>query len=441
MNRSRRVPPPKYNNICNEQPRSVPAPVFVFGEVQPASATSRASQWIVDGRSLASRASRRASSAARRSTSRRPTIGAPSDFRRLELPRGRIPQFRPLQLSIYLIGNELPALPTFEEEEGDKSGLAYPVQALVKSKSDSMLSRPSTAFSIPRKPVPSRTVSMDQTRRSTESRYTINEMISGVESRSIHRRPSIAASQSTRDFLDALDARLPQSPPALKPKLGSEPIYTLYRRASEQSLRLRTHLEERSQLERNLPECDIMMEESHNNVPGHSKNLSPILDSDETTPVDDLLGNLRTARAYSSSSGSPALNQSAHRSSLPEEAPLNVKSSRHSAIAQWLLRSVGSQASLGSQPSSVGHSTTGDCSGHRPCTFRDRSSTASSTIYSSSIAADQTSPWTTPHMSPHKKSETVSTHHIMAPPRLSYDCEKKPVVVEVQESKPVGMAI
>ncbi|KAI4201538.1 MAG: hypothetical protein LQ350_003153 [Teloschistes chrysophthalmus] len=367
---------------------------------------------------------------------------APSDFRRIELPRGRIPQFRPLQLSIFLIGNELPALPTFEEEEeGDKSGLAYPVQALVKSKSDSMLSRPSMAFSIPRKPVPSRTASMDQTRRSTESRYTINEMISGLESRSIHRRPGIAASQSTRDFLDALDARLPQSPPALKPKLGPEPIYTLYRRASEQSLRLRTHLEERSQLERHLPECDIMMmEENHKIVPGHSKSLSPILDLDETTPVDNLLGNLRPARACSSSSSSPAVNQSDHRSSLPQEAPLNSKSSRHSAISQWLLRSVGSQASLGSQTSSVGHSTSGDCSGHRPCTFRDRSSTASSTIYSFSTAADQTSPWTTPHMSPHKKNESLSTHHTVAPPRLSYDWEKKPVVVEVQESKPVGMA-
>ncbi|KAL9587677.1 MAG: hypothetical protein Q9203_003428 [Teloschistes exilis] len=431
----------KYNEICNDQPQPVPAPVFDFGEVQPASRASRASQWIVDGRSLASRASRRASTAARRSTSRRPTIGAPSDFRRVELPRGRIPQFRPLQLSIYLVGNELPALPTFEdEEEGDKSGLAYPVQALVKSKSDSMLSRPSTAFSIPRKPVPSRTASMDQTRRSTESRYTINEMISGAESRSIHRRPSIATSQSTQDFLDALDTRLPQSPPALKPKLGPEPIYTLYRRASEQNLRLRTHLEERDQLERQLPECDTIMEGSHGNVTGQSKSLSPILDLDETMPVDDLPGNIHPIYAYSSSSGSPAVKQSDRRSSLSQEVPVNLKPSRHSAISQWLLRSVGSQASLGSQHSSVGHSTSGSCSGHQPCTFRDRSSTASSTIYSSSTAAYQTSPGTTPHVSPQKKNESVFTHHTVAPPRLSYDWEKKPVVVAVQESKPVGMA-
>ncbi|KAI4243825.1 MAG: hypothetical protein LQ352_006961 [Teloschistes flavicans] len=409
--------------------------------VRPASRASRASQWIVDGRTIASRASRRASSAARRSTSRRPTIGAPSDFRRVELPRGRIPQFRPLQLSIYLVGNELPALPTFEEEEEeDKTGIVYPVQALVKSRSDSMLSRPSTAFSIPRKPVPSRTVSMDQARRSTESRYTINEMISGVESRSVHRRPSIATSQSTQDFLDALDARLPQSPPALRPKLGPEPVYTLYRRASEQSLRLRTHLEERSQLERQLPDCDTIVEENHRKVVSQSKGLSPILDLDETMPVDDLLGNLPSAHAPSSSTDFPAVNQFAPRSSLPQELPFNVKASRHSVISQWLLRSVGSQASLGSQPSSVGHNTSGGCSGHQPCTLRDRSSTASSTIYSSSTAADQTSPWTTPRMSPHKKNESVSTYHTVLFPRSSCDWEKKPVVVDVQESKPVGIA-
>lgn len=431
----------KYKEICYEQPRPAPAPVFDFDNVRPASRASRASQWVVDGRNLASRASRRASSATRRSTSRRPTIGAPSDFRRLELPRGRLPEFRPLQLSIYIPGNELPILPTFQEyEEKDSTGLVYPTQALVKSRSDSILSRPSTAFSIPRKPVPKRTVSMDQTRRSTESRYTINELVVTTTSRSVRPRPSAAAIQSTQDFLDTLDARLPQSPPASRPKLGPEPVYTLYRRASEQSLRLRTHLEERSQIERHLPECDTILEERHLNTSGNSKNLSPILDRDETTPVNDLLGNLRPDHPRSSSSPSLPSSQPGHRSSLPKEVSAYAKPSRRSVVSQWLLRSVGSQASLGSQPSSLAHSSNGDCSGHSPCTFRNRSSTASSTMYSSSIAADLATPWTTPHSSPHKKNDSVSTYHTVLFPQVSYDWEKT-AVVDVQETKPVGVAL
>ncbi|KAI4225351.1 MAG: hypothetical protein L6R36_003976 [Xanthoria steineri] len=247
----------QHPDICYEQPQPLSAPVLDFDDVRPASRASRASQFIAESRNLASRASRRASSATRRSTSRRPTIGAPSDFRRVDLPRGRTPTFRPLQLSIYLPGNELPCLPTFQEADEDNAGLVYPAQALIKSRSDSMLSRPSTAFN----------------------------------PRPVHRRPDLAGRHSTQDFLDALDTRLPQAPPALQHKLGPEPVYTLYRRASEQSLRLRTHLEERSRIESLLPECDTILEEKHADPGGKSKALSPILDRDETTPVDDLLGN------------------------------------------------------------------------------------------------------------------------------------------------------
>lgn len=380
----------------------------------------------------------------RRSTSQRPTIGAPSDFRRVGLPNGRTPGFRPLQLSIYLPGNELQSLPTFqegEEEEVDKdsTGLTYPPQALVKSRSDSMLSRPSTAFSIPRKPVPNRTASMDQTRYSIESRYTFNEMNIGAEPRSVHRRPSMAASQSTQDFLDALDAYLPQTPSALVSKSGPEPVYTLYRRASEQSLRLRTHLEERSQIERRLPDCNIIPEEWHAHIGSKSKGLSPILDRDEALPVDDLLGNQVLDHARSSSSPSLASSRFHIQSSLSKEAPMTVKPSRRSVVSQWLLKSVGSQASLRSDCESLAHSSTGDCTGHQPCALRDRSSTASSTIYSSSSAADLVSPMTTAHSSPHKKNDSVSTYHTVSIPRMSHDWEKKPVLVDIKP-KPVGVA-
>ncbi len=406
--------------------------------MRPASRASRASQFITESRSLASRASRRASSATRRSTGR-PTIGAPSDFRRIELPRGRTPSFRPLQLSIYLPGNELPILPTFEVgEAGDNGGLSYPAQALVKSRSDPMLSRPSTSFSIPRKPVPSRTVSLDQTRCSMDSRFTFNDMHSIVESQpfQLHRRPSMAAKQSTQDFLDALDARLPQSPPALLHKPGPEPVYTLYRRASEQSLRLRTHLEERSRIESQLPECDTILEEKHAVIGSTSKGLSPILDRDETTPVDDLLGVRNVGRTQTSSS--LVSSQYSHRASLPRESTTSAKPFRRSLVSQWLLRSVGSHTSLRSQSVQPAYDTNDDCTGHQQCIFRDRSSTASSTIYSSSTAADLATTCTTPHSSPHKKDNSVSTYHTVPFPRISYDSEKKPMLVE---AKPLGQAV
>ncbi|KAI4176158.1 MAG: hypothetical protein LQ343_001202 [Gyalolechia ehrenbergii] len=427
----------KYTDICHEQPKPASIPIFDFEHVRPASRASRRNPWIAESRSLASRASRRASSTTLRSTSRRPTIGAPSEFRRVEFPHARTPGFRPLQLSIYLPGNQLPTLPTFREEEGeeDNAGLTYPPQALVKSRSDSMLSRPSTAFSIPRKPVPNRTSSMEQSRCSMESRYTLNETNVRPESRSVHHRPRMAASQSTRDFLDAIDARLPQAPPALRSKSGPERVYTLYRKASEQSLRLKTHLEERSQLERSLPEFDVIPEERRMDAGSKSKGLSPILDRDEIAHVDELLGNQRPYHIRSSSLPSRASSQLHPRSSLSGEAPTAPKSFQRSVVSHWLLRTVGSQASLKSDAESLAHSNIEGCTGHQTCTFRDRSSTASS----SSTAADIISPVTTPYSSPHKKNDSVSTYHTVSIPRISNDWEKKPVIVDIKP-KPVGTA-
>lgn len=427
----------QHTDICYEQPQPLSAPVLDFDDVRPASRASRASQFIAESRNLASRASRRASSATRRSTSRRPTIGAPSDFRRVDLPQGRTPTFRPLQLSIYLPGNELPCLPTFQEADEDNAGLVYPAQALIKSRSDSMLSRPSTAFSIPRKPVACRTVSLDQTRCSIDSRFTLNELTSIPDPRPVHRRPDLPGRQSTQDFLDALDTRLPQAPPALQHKFGPEPVYTLYRRASEQSLRLRSHLEERSRIESLLPECDTILEEKHADPGGKSKALSPILDRDETIPVDDLLGNPTVGRTRSTSSPSLVSSRLSLRASLPRESPTLAKPFRRSIVSQWLQRSLGSQTSLTSQTVPLSH-TTDDCSGHQQCTFRDRSSTASSTTCSSSSAGDLQTTCTSPHSSPGRKTDSISAYHNIPPPRMSYDEEKKAVIVE---AKPVGLAV
>lgn len=268
------------SNICYQQPlpRPLPAlPAFDFDEpCERSRSTHRPSQWLVGGLTMASRTSSRASSVPRRGSSRRPTIGNPYDFRRAESPPlRRTPAFRPLQLSIYLPGNELPELPRFveDEDEEDGAGLAKPVPALVKSRSDPILSRQSTSFSIRRKPVASRTSSLDAPRFSMDSGLTLIDSIPRSRSRSVDqlrsggkdRRPSIATSQSARDFLDVLNAPLPPLPRLPQathhPDTGPETSYSLYRRASDQSLRLRAHLEERQQIERRLPECDTIMEE------------------------------------------------------------------------------------------------------------------------------------------------------------------------------------
>ena len=243
------------------------------------SSSMRQSVWLSESRLWISASASRLSFISRRSTSRRPAIGAPSEFRRVQSgrisPLRRTPPFRPLQLSIYLPGNELPDLPVFWEDGADKTEnvtLERPTQALLKSRSDSMLlSHPLSSFSIPRKPLPARTSSLDTSRSSVDCQSTLNwvcgpskaQSIDHLRSKPIERRPSFITTRSAQTFLDALDSRdalLPRPPPAATRSI-SEPRHTIYRRASEQSLRLRTHLEERQSLEGRLPNCATIQEE------------------------------------------------------------------------------------------------------------------------------------------------------------------------------------
>ncbi|KAK3172884.1 hypothetical protein OEA41_006209 [Lepraria neglecta] len=314
--------------VCNEQPALQPPPVYTSDSERSISQTScrpltahrsstshRHSTWLADSRSLVSRPKSLSaiSFTSRRSKGRRPTIGAPSDFRKVQSgrisPLRRSPSFRPLQLSIYLPGNELPELPIFwkddieEEDDEDDFGLKRPTQALVKSKSDPMLLRhPSSSYSIPRKPVASRSSSIDATSRfSMSSCFTLNTLndlstqpksrsTDRLRSGSIERRQSVA---TTQEFIDALDCQFPRPPPPAALRSNSatpEPGFTIYRRASEQSLRLRTHLEERQSLEKRLP--DLLEEVSPVSpaLSGKLPGLSPILDRDDLDEVDDTEG-------------------------------------------------------------------------------------------------------------------------------------------------------
>ena len=383
--------------ICYEQPEPVLPPTFDFESIRPASRSSRPSQWLAEGRTLASRATSRASLTTRRTrASTLGSIGAPYDFKRVEPPRERI--FRPLTLSIHIPGNELPSLPEFDEAVcDDKAGLTFPPPALTKSRSESMLSRPSTSFAIPRKPVPSRAVSMDVSRSSIDSHNTYNDL--ARTSHSIHRKPSIAASQSTQDFLDALDTRLPHPPPLLRAKSGPEPVYTLYRRASEQSLRLRTHLEERSQIERKFQECDTILEDKEGDL--------------ERSPVSPHPDNKKGGKMLPYQLTQPRSTEW-FRTPLPPPPPsrrapsppsLSLASATRTRISQWLHSNplTSPVKPLEQSPAPTPFYAL------RPSSLHKRTSVSSSSIYGSSTAADAT-PWTTPSRgSPHRKGSSLSS--------------------------------
>ena len=250
--------------IC-DQPQTVPPLKMDVFDDRPSTRSSFApSQWLAEGRDLVSRTSTRASFSVRSSRSRRPTIGVPSDFRRVLISDRRREDFRPLELSIYLPGNKLSPLPFFSEAfEDGHIRMEYPANALVRAQTDSILYRPSTSFTIPRKPVApmGETSSVSGSRHSVDAR--LNTSSTGIHSRS--HSLSLASgnldSDSTKEFLAALDTRLPQCPSPLPTASATDFGATIHRRASEQSLRLRTHLEERQEMERRLNEIDTIVEE------------------------------------------------------------------------------------------------------------------------------------------------------------------------------------
>ncbi|KAL8784730.1 MAG: hypothetical protein Q9195_008912 [Heterodermia aff. obscurata] len=233
-------------------------------------------------------------------------------------------------------------------------------------------------------------------------------------SQSIHRRPSITPSHNTQDFLDVLDARLPQSPPLSRSKSGPEPVYTLYRRASEQSLRLRTHLEERQQIERRFPECDTIMEDKEG-------------DPDKSPVFARLTGSalLGEKDLGTPTQPSQAVEQVAHQR---PRAP-----STRTRISQWLLRAnPASTIPPASKPEEPFYSL-------RTSSTHDRASVSSSLFSASSTAAEPTSAWTTPRSSPHRKGSSLSSCQTMGLSSArgpSLDVEKVPGVVVVD----VGVA-
>ncbi|KAH7052059.1 hypothetical protein B0J12DRAFT_62055 [Macrophomina phaseolina] len=171
-------------SITNEQPRSLRPLLLDSARQLPRPSTGQSMRQWVGTRQVESRTPGypHLSMRANRSKNSRPVISAPTDFRHLDgsgtaLPQSaaisrpagrpaqvstqpaptlrRKPNFRPLQLSIYLPDNQLSPLPDFTRNSWDKKPdrLAYPGQAHVRNRADSMCSE--APFRIPRKPIPS----------------------------------------------------------------------------------------------------------------------------------------------------------------------------------------------------------------------------------------------------------------------------------------------
>lgn len=145
--------------ICHNQPHLIPPMRLVVYEDIPPSpipkSASRVSQLVSRGRSLASRGSDRASLTVRKRSSSRPTISAPTSFRRVDPPRRRLEPFRPLELSIYRDGNRLSDLPEFDAIDFNAIGeIQMPQKAHLRAKSEDFMAR-SPSYTIARKPAAS----------------------------------------------------------------------------------------------------------------------------------------------------------------------------------------------------------------------------------------------------------------------------------------------
>ena len=221
--------------IAYDQPRLIPP---MRPEPQHHRRASRSStvtaKWVARSRSLASRASTAGSILSRRrraSTARRPTIGAPSDFRRIQNHRNRrLEGFRPLELSIYLPQNRLSPLPDFSspcDERRDQNSAAL---ALPPLRTASILSFPPSDFRIARKPLRS-TVDLSwspDAYRNLDPRSTPSDWLV----QPLRPRPSFPSSLNSRELVPFPQTHSLTSPPISHTRSATEPLHLLSRRDS-----------------------------------------------------------------------------------------------------------------------------------------------------------------------------------------------------------------
>ncbi len=103
------------------------------------STANRVSNWVSQGKDIASKASDRASLTVKRKISKQ-NIGGPFTVTRADDVHLRRQYFRPLELSIYLPGNRLSDLPEFEGLHFTDTGeIQVPPKALIRTRSENMM--------------------------------------------------------------------------------------------------------------------------------------------------------------------------------------------------------------------------------------------------------------------------------------------------------------
>lgn len=261
--------------ICYHQPHLIPP-------LRPeprhhrsgSGSTVFSSKWVAGSRHLASRISDQSSVLLGRSSTsrtRRPTIGAPSDFRRIDHGGDcRTDGFRPLELSIYLPRNRLSPLPDFDSPLLGPGELESQAQRRRLPRSSSVLSSPSSEFRIARKPVGS---SVDltwhgNTFSSVETRSTPSMFGVDWVSQPLRPRPSLPGLLDSRDSASLDTAQLPRAPPALAIRSSTDSQRPLVRRGSDPFRPLLTSFEE----DRGYLAVETIMEERS---PTRSENDRP----------------------------------------------------------------------------------------------------------------------------------------------------------------------
>ncbi|EON63684.1 hypothetical protein W97_02912 [Coniosporium apollinis CBS 100218] len=144
--------------LCYEQPHCMEQPLMVPANPSPITAKSvdHNTSWISSGYNLVARASSRVSLSSstrlRTSFSRSsPSISGPPDARRGDRTVNRKRKsFRPLELTIYLPNNRLSPLPNFNTSDWDRTPaeLAFPAQALIRPRIDSLHSETPDSFCV-----------------------------------------------------------------------------------------------------------------------------------------------------------------------------------------------------------------------------------------------------------------------------------------------------
>ncbi|KAI9887221.1 MAG: hypothetical protein M1823_000969 [Watsoniomyces obsoletus] len=219
----------KEMEVCYDQPRRTapprPAPRHQRSESASSALTAA---WKARSRSLASRASSQGSLLMRRNTgtrSRRPTIGAPSDFRRMPNDHSRRTEgFRPLELSIYLPRNRLSPLPDFHspsEEPADQASLALTSHP---PRTASVASHTPSDFLITRKPIHHRSFDALSMPSAFHSDWVMQPL---------QPRPYLSTALSSHEVGGSARKQLPRLPPSARSYSHSEAVRHVSRKGSD----------------------------------------------------------------------------------------------------------------------------------------------------------------------------------------------------------------